>query len=129
MVKTDAKIDYLLVRALSDGSQALPGDIRALRGYLAMIGTLLEEKATELEPSWQQACAAAAEIETLQALELAVAERVIALPADSIEAARAKLAIWQALGPDGDDCAEGPRSRLIRSVEADLERLSRRPVG
>ena len=128
MVKTEPKIDYLLVRALRDGSQALPGDLRALRGYLAMIGTLLEEKATELEPSWEQACAVAAEIETLQALELAVAERAIALPADSIEAVRNKLAIWQALEPDADDSAESPRSRLIRSVEADLERMSRRPA-
>ena len=103
MVTTEPKIDYLLVRALREGSQALPGDIRALRGYLAMIGTLLEEKATELEPSWEQACAVAAEIETLQALELAVAERAIALPADSIEAVRGKLAIWQALGPEADE--------------------------
>ena len=125
MVTTEPKIDYLLVRALRDGSQALPGDIRALRGYLTMIGTLLEEKATELEPSWEQACAVAAEIETLQALELAVAERAIALPADSIEAVRGKLAIWQALGPEADECPESPRSRLIRSVQADLERLSR----
>ena len=125
MVTTEPKIDYLLVRALRDGSQALPGDIRALRGCLTMIGTLLEEKATELEPSWEQACAVAAEIETLQALELAVAERAIALPADSIEAVRGKLAIWQALGPDADERPESPRSRLIRSVQADLERLSR----
>ena len=125
MVTTELKIDYVLVRALRDGSQALPGDIRALRGYLTMIGTLLEEKATELEPSWEEACAAAAEIETLQTLELAVAERAIALPADSIDAVRGKLAIWQALGPEADECPDSPRSRLIHSVQADLERLSR----
>jgi len=125
MVTTEPKIGCLLVRALRDGAQVLPGDIGALRGYLAMIGTLLEEKATELEPSWEQACAVAAELETLQALELAVAERVIGLPADSIDAVRGKLAIWQALGPGADERDDGPRSRLIRSVQADLERLSR----
>jgi hypothetical protein len=125
MVMTDTKIDYLLVRALRHGSQVLPGDLPALRGCLAMITTLLEEKATELEPSWEQACAVAAEIETLQALEIAVAERAIALPADSIEAVRSKLAIWRALEAEGDASPESPRSRLIRSIEADLERLGR----
>lgn len=129
MVKTEPKIDYLLVRALSDGSQALPGDIGALRGYLAMIETLLEEKATELEPSWEQACAVAAEIETLQALEMAVAERAIAVPADNIEAIRGKLALWQVLTPDTDEPADSKRTRLIRSIEADLERLSRCPAS
>ena len=108
MVTTEPKLDYQLVRALREGSQALPGDIRALGGYLEMIGTLLEEKATELEPSWEQACAVAAEIETLQALEIAVAERAIAVPAESIEAVRGKLAIWRALGPDADDSAAEP---------------------
>jgi hypothetical protein len=128
MVKTEQKIDYLLVRALSDGSQALPGDIGALRGYLAMIETLLEEKAIELEPSWEQACAVAAEIETLQALELAVAERAIAVPADSIEQIRGKLAIWQVLTPETEEAADSSRTRLIRSIEADLERLARCPA-
>jgi hypothetical protein len=125
MVTTEPKIDYFLVRALRDGSQALPGDIRALGGCLAMIGTLLDEKAAELEPSWDQACAAAAEIETLQALERAVAERAIALPAGSIEAVLSKLAIWEALGPEADECEDSARTRLVLSVRADLERMSR----
>jgi hypothetical protein len=90
-----------------------------------MIGTLLDEKAAELEPSWEQACAAAAEIETLQALERAVAERAIALPAGSIEAVLSKLAIWEALGPEADECEESARTRLVLSVRADLERMSR----
>ncbi len=128
MVTTEPLLDYQLVRALHEGSQALPGDIRTLGGYLKMIGTLLQEKATELEPSWDQACAMAAEIETLQALELAVAERAIAVPAHSIEAVRGKLAIWQALGPDSEDDPQSPRNRLILSVDADLERLSRATV-
>ena len=119
---TQAKLDYLLVRALREGPQALPGDMRALAGYLAMIDTLLEEKATEIEPNWEQACAVAAEIETLQRLELAVAERAIALHGDSIEAVRVKLAIWKALGTDEGDAAT-TRDRLIHSVDEDLQRL------
>jgi hypothetical protein len=129
MVTTEPKLDYILVRALREGPAALPGDIRTLGECLAMIGALLEEKATELEPSWDESCAALAEIETLQALETAVAERAIALTADSIEAVRGKLAIWQALGPEADECAESPRTRLIRSVQADLERMCRATAG
>ena len=90
-----------------------------------MIGSLLEEKAAELEPSWEQACAAAAEIATLQDLEASVAERAIAVRAESIEQVRAKLAIWRALAAGGEDGdLRSPQSRLILSVEADLERLS-----
>lgn len=129
MVESGQKLDYRLVRALREGTDALPGDIGKLRGYLRMIGSLLEEKAQEMEPSWEQVCASAAEIETLQALELAVAERAIALRADSIEAVRGKLAIWHALGPDADESnVSSPRHRLIVSVDQDLERLSRGPA-
>jgi hypothetical protein len=118
------KLDYQLVRAMHEGADALPGDIPALRGYLRMIEALLREKASELEPSWEQACAVAAEIETLQSLEIAVAERAIAMPADCLETVRGKLAIWRALAPgceDGD--MRSPRNRLIVSVEKDLDRL------
>ena len=112
---------------MRDGADALPGDITSLRGYLRMIEALLEEKAAELEPSWEQACAVAAEIETLQALEVAVAERAIAMRADSLEMMRGKLAIWRALAPDGDDGdMRSPRNRLILSVENDLEHMLNR---
>jgi hypothetical protein len=125
-----SKLDYRLVRALRQGSGALPDDVAQLRGYMRMIGTLLAEKAAELEPSWEQACAAAAEIETLQNLEAAVAERAIAIRAESLETVRGKLAIWRALGPaSDDDDMRSPRNRLILSVEADLERLSLAPRG
>lgn len=123
-----SKLDYRLVRALRQGTDALPDDIAQLRCYMRMIGTLLAEKAAELEPSWEQACAAAAEIETLQNLEAAVAERAIAIRAESLETVRGKLAIWRALGPGSeDDDMRSPRNRLILSVEADLERLSLAP--
>jgi hypothetical protein len=125
-----SKLDYRLVRALRQGSGALPDDVAQLRGYMRMIGTLLAEKAAELEPSWEQACATAAEIETLQNLEAAVAERAIAIRAESLETVRGKLAIWRALGPaSDDDDMRSPRNRLILSVEADLERLSLAPRG
>jgi hypothetical protein len=125
---TEQHLDINLLRAMREGTSALPADLGKLRGYLRMIGALLEEKARELEPSWEQACAAAAEIATLQDLETSVAERAISVRAESLEQVRAKLAIWRALvsgGEDGD--LRSPRSRLVLSIEADLERLSNRP--
>lgn len=124
---TSSKLDYRLVRAMRQGTDALPDDVGQLRGYMRMIGMLLAEKAAELEPSWEQACAAAAEIETLQNLEVAVAERAVTIRAESLETVRGKLAIWRALGPASDDEMRSPRNRLILSVEADLERLSLAP--
>ena len=125
---TGSKLDYRLVRAIRQGTDALPDDVAQLRGYMRMIGTLLAEKAAELEPSWEQACAAAAEIATLQDLEVAIAERAVAIRAESLETVRGKLAIWRALGPaSNDDDMRSPRNRLILSVEADLERLSLAP--
>ena len=126
MMAVATRLDNRLVRALHEGAEALPGDLAELRAYLRLIEALLTEKAAELEPSWQQACAAAAEITTLQTLEITVAERAIAVRAKTLAEVRAKLAIWRALGPgaqDGD--MRTPRNRLILSIEADLERLSR----
>jgi hypothetical protein len=126
MMAVATKLDNRLVRALHEGAEALPGDLAELRCYLRLIEALLTEKAAELEPSWQQACAAAAEINTLQTLEITVAERAIAVRARTLAEVRAKLAIWRALAPgaqDGD--MRTPRNRLILSIEADLERLSR----
>ena len=70
MTVTEQYLDINLMRAMREGTSALPADLGKLRGYLRMIGALLEEKARELEPSWEQACAAAAEIGTLQELEV-----------------------------------------------------------
>ena len=124
MIVTEQYLDINLVRALREGTSALPADLGKLRGYLRMIGALLEEKARELEPSWEQACASAAEIATLQDLETAVAERTIAVRSDGIEQVLAKLAIWRALAAGGEDAdLLSPQSRLVLSVEADLERL------
>ena len=129
MTVTEQYLDINLVRAMREGTSALPADLGKLRGYLRMIGALLEEKARELEPSWEQACTTAAEIATLQDLE------VVGRGADDRGARgehRARCApSWRsggrsrAGGEDGD--LRSPRSRLVLSVEADLERLSSRP--
>ena len=87
---TERHLDINLLRAMREGTSALPPDLGKLRGYLRLIGSLLEEKAAELEPSWEQACAAAAEIATLQDLEASVAERAIGVRAESIEQVRAQ---------------------------------------
>ena len=127
MAGTQPKLDYRLVRALREGTEALPGDVGELRGYLRMIESLLEEKASELEPAWDTACATAAEIETLLNLELAVAERAITVQATTLEQVRGKLAIWKALGPDTDDSDMlSPRNRLVLSIDEDIARIARR---
>lgn len=126
MMETGTKLDDRLVRALREGASALPEDLTRLRAYLRMIDALLAEKAAEVEPTWALACAAAAEIETLQTLEAAVAERAIATNARDLGEVRAKLEIWRALAAgaaDGD--MTSPRNRLVMSVEADLERIAR----
>ena len=124
-MRVNTTLDNRLVRALREGADVLPEDLTLLNRYLKIIDRLLAEKAADLEPSWEQACDVAAEIETLQALEAVVAERSIAVRAEDLGDVRAKLAIWRALAdgaPDSD--LSTPRNRLILSIEADLERLS-----
>ena len=122
---TTTKLDYGLVKALRSGAEALPSDIECLRGYMRLIEALLREKASELEPSWEQASAIASEIDTLHTLELAVAERAIETPAPDLDTVRGKLAIWRALGPGTDESDESaPRNRLIESIDADLARIA-----
>jgi hypothetical protein len=124
-VTDSTKLDYRLFRAIRRGPGELPGDLDTLRGYLRTIAVLLHEKATEVEPTWEEACAATAEIAALQSLEATVAERAIGVRARSLDEVRAKLAIWRALGPGAqDDEPSAPRNRLILSVEADLARLA-----
>ncbi len=119
-------LDNRLVRALREGKHALPADLGQLRAYLRLIAGLLAEKACEIEADWQEACVAAAELDTLQTLEVAVAERAITVRSDTLDEVRSKLEIWRALAAGDEDCdLRDPRNRLILSVEADLERLGR----
>ncbi len=123
-MKSIGSLDNHLVRAIRQGGGVLPADLDRLRGYLRLIGSLLAEKASELEAGLEAADASAAEIETLQRLENAVAERAIGIRAADLRTVRDKLAIWRALsaGSEDGDMAS-PRNRLVLSVEADLERL------
>jgi hypothetical protein len=119
-------LDDRLVRALREGKQVLPADLGQLRSYLRLIAGLLAEKSEEVEADWEQACLAAAELDTLQTLETAVAERAITVRSDTLDEVRSKLEIWRALAAGDEDCdLRAPRNRLILSVEADLERLMR----
>jgi len=120
----DPKLDVQLIRAIREGAAALPGDLDRLCAYMSLIGRLLEEKANELEPSWEAACAMAKEIETLQLLESAVAERAVGTAADTLAAVRSKLAIWKALSEGSEEEPRTPRNRLILSIEDDLQRLA-----
>lgn len=120
-----AKLDIALLHAMRAGADALPEDPRELAAHLATILALLEEKATEFEPTWAAACTAAAEIETLHALEATVAERAASVAAGCLSGVRAKLVIWRALGPGAEDGdIASVRDRLILSVDADLARLA-----
>lgn len=118
------KLDDRLVRAMRGGPQALPEDLALLRSYLRLIEGLLAEKADEVEADWPQALAAAAEIETLQGLEAAVAERAIGVPAGDLDDVCAKFEIWRALAqgaPEADMSLA--HNRLVLSIEADILRL------
>lgn len=128
-METITQLDDRLMRAMRQGASALPEDLTLLRAYLRMIDALLAEKATEVEPSWAQACAAAAEVETLQSLEAAVTEKAITMRARDLGDVRAKLEIWRALAASSSECDlyPSPRDRLVMSVESDLERIGRTP--
>jgi len=123
-LRIDPTLDVQLVRAIREGTAALPGDLDRLCAYMSLIAGLLEEKANELEPSWEAACVAATEIETLQVLESTVAERAVGTSADTLRAVRSKLAIWKALSEGADEDLDTPRNRLILSIEDDLRRLA-----
>lgn len=118
------KLDMQLILALRQGAEALPDDLDRLCTYMSLIGHLLEEKASELEPTWEAACAAAAEIETLQVLETTVAERATCTSAYTLRAVRSKFAIWKALSLGADEDFDTPGNRLILSIEDDLHRLA-----
>ena len=119
-----ARFDNGLIRVLQAGGGELPPDFALLGDCLHTLGILLAEKATELEPSWSDALAVAAEIETLLALEAAVAERAIAIPATTTAELRAKVAIWRALGEgEAEADPDSACGRLLLSIDADLARL------
>mgnify|MGYP003405978695 CR=1 FL=1 len=127
-MQTITRIDDRLLRAMRRGADALPDDLALLRAYLRTIDALLAEKATEVEPTWAEACAAAAEVETLMGLETAVAEKAISVRAGNLEDVRTKLEIWRALAAGATECdMSSPRDRLILSIEADLGRIGRTP--
>jgi hypothetical protein len=118
-------IDDRLMRAMREGHEVLPDDLGLLRSYLRLIESLMAEKAMELEPTWALACAAAAEIETLQALELGVAERAVNVQAVTTAQLRLKLEIWLSVTAameesQGTSVAE----RLIASISADLAQIN-----
>lgn len=116
--------DTRLARAIREGTTALSDDLGELRGYLRTIDEMLEEKARDLEASWAVARETATEIETLQALEQTVVEQVITVAAGSLGEVRTKLAIWRAVASGSeDDNLRSPLSRLVLSIERDIERL------
>lgn len=126
----DRLLDDRLVRALSEGMRALPEDLEQLAGYMRLLDGLLWERANEHEDTWRQLAASAAEIETLLGLQTAVADRAIAMRAETLPAVLMKFEIWRGLGAGAEDKDAAtdwmaPRERLVRSIEADLARIVR----
>lgn len=119
------RLDNQLMRALREGSGALPLDLNRLHEYLQLIDGLLSEKAHEREPDWAAELAAAAEIETLQGLEQAVLEKAMDVPARTLGGVLTKLAIWASLEPGEEAGTPSHRDRLVDSVRRDIERIAR----
>ena len=120
-------MDMRLLRALEEGPEALPSDLRRLASYLQLIEDLLAEKAREYHPTWEMTVIAGAEQADLHALQESIAERAIDVHAGDTETVLAKLAIWRALEGLELDCEDGLpagplRDRLVHSIEADLQR-------
>ena len=93
-----------------------------------MIGALLEEKARELEPSWEQACADGGRDRDAAGPRgrRSPSGRSRCGPRASSRCAPSSRSggRWPPGGEDGD--LRSPQSRLVLSIEADLERLSSR---
>jgi hypothetical protein len=119
------RLDNQLMRALREGSCALPLDLNRLYGYLELIIGLLSEKARECDPVWTEELISAAEIETLQVLENAVVEKAIDVPARTLGGVQTKLAIWAFLEAGEDADTPSHRDRLVESVRKDIERIAR----
>lgn len=117
------KIDNGLVGALLAGAGELPTELGALGDCLDTIARLLAEKASELEPSWSDALVAAAEVETLLALEAAVTARAVTVRAGNLDDVRAKLGIWRVLAAAADPETLSPRDGLVLSIADDLDAL------
>lgn len=113
-----------LLAVMHDGAAALPDDLGLLKGYMRIIAGLLAEKACENQPTLALENAAAAEIETLLALETVVAEKTARVTCDTLECLRSKLDIWEAMEPACSD--DLPREAIVQSVRGDIIRLTDR---
>lgn len=116
--------DTRLAKAFKEGEAALSGNLTELRGYLITIDEMLEEKARDLEETWDAACEASEELIALQALEVTVLERVISVGADTLADILTKFAIWHSLFAECEEAHSlSPFNRLLLSIERDIQRL------
>lgn len=91
---------------------------------LRIVAELLAEKSEELEPTWEMAREAEAEIDTLHQIERTLVVGAAGTPAVCLNEVLIKLDIWRTLGPSCDDRdEETARDRLVHSVRDDLERI------
>jgi hypothetical protein len=113
---------FAAARARAQGS--LPENPGLLAAYHRAANDLLEMLAERVEPDWEKAEAALADIDRLLALQEAIVERVAKRPAGTLQDVLAKLTLWSAAR---EGCEEDgmPEDALVLAALRDLERLLR----
>lgn len=102
---------------------AVGDDPATLAHYHAMADDLLKALAQRVEPTWDLAETALAEIDRLTALQAALVARLAARPACSPGDVMLKLSLWAAAHAGVDPRDRLPEDRLVESALRDLERL------
>jgi hypothetical protein len=103
----------------------LPDDPTMLARYHKLAGDLLERMAARVEPDWDLAEAALAEIDRLLVLQARILRHLADRPAASLEDVALKLSLW-ALARRGVDPRElPPEDALVHSAMDDLAALAR----
>lgn len=120
---TREPIDMRRFRRDDGAGPALPDDPKLLARYHGLAGDLLAMLAHRVEPSWDLAEAALAEIERLISLQTAIVGQLAAQPAGSPEEVMLKLRLWSLARGAADPRDVPPEDRLVHSAIADLERL------
>jgi hypothetical protein len=111
-----------LLGILARGLDGVPNGLGDLRSYLASIVEALGDEAEE-QGDRTTALMSGARVDTLLDIEAAILRRAAEVPATSVDAVLAKLAVWD-LVAEQDDAADTLENALVRSAIGDLRRLA-----
>ena len=111
---------FVAARAQAQGS--LPDNPDLLASYYRAANDLLAMLAERVEPDWEKAEAALAEVDRLLELQAAIVARAAKRPARTLRDVLAKLTLWSAAR---EGCEEDgtPEDALVASALRDLQRL------